>query len=99
MLNPHFVMQPGFQLSFAAIFGLIWLWNEVKPRMPHNKILKVIYTASLTSIVATIFTAPFVIAHFYSLPIYGLIGNLILLPIFSVAIMPLVILVLQQWII
>lgn len=92
MLNPHFVMQPGFQLSFAAIFGLIWLWNEVKPRMPHNKILKVIYTASLTSIVATIFTAPFVIAHFYSLPIYGLIGNLILLPIFSVAIMPLVML-------
>lgn len=89
-MNPHFVMQPGFQLSFAAIFGLIWLWNEVKPKMPNNKILKVIYTATLTSIVATIFTAPFVIAHFYSLPIYGLIGNLILLPIFSVAIMPLV---------
>ena len=90
MMNPHFVMQPGFQLSFAAIFGLIWLWNEVKPRMPHNKILKIIYTAVLTSVIATIFTAPFVIAHFYSLPIYGLIGNLILLPIFSVAIMPLV---------
>lgn len=89
-MNPHFVMQPGFQLSFAAIFGLIWLWNEVKPKMPNNKILKIIYTATLTSIIATIFTAPFVIAHFYSLPIYGLIGNLVLLPIFSIAIMPLV---------
>lgn len=90
MMNPHFVMQPGFQLSFAAIFGLIWLWNDVKPKMPNSKILKAIYTATLTSIVATIFTAPFVIAHFYSLPIYGLIGNLVLLPLFSVAIMPLV---------
>ena len=89
-MNPHFVMQPGFQLSFAAIFGLIWLWNDVKPKMPNNKILKIIYTATLTSVTATIFTAPFVIAHFYSLPIYGLIGNLILLPIFSIAIMPLV---------
>ncbi len=92
LMNPHYVMQPGFQLSFAAIFGLVWLWNDVKPRLPNNKILKILYTATLTSIVATIFTAPFVIAHFYSLPIYGLLGNLILLPIFSVAIMPLVIL-------
>ena len=89
-MNPHFVMQPGFQLSFAAIFGLIWLWNEVKPKMPRNKLLKITYTAALTSIIATIFTAPFVIAHFYSIPIYGLIGNLILLPVFSIAIMPLI---------
>lgn len=90
MMNPHYVMQPGFQLSFAAIFGLVWLWNDVRTPMPHNKLLKIIYTAVLTSVVATIFTAPFVAAHFYSLPLYGLVGNLILLPIFSVAIMPLV---------
>lgn len=90
LMNPHFVMQPGFQLSFAAIFGLVWLWNDIRPKMPHNKILKIICTAVLTSVVATMFTAPFVITHFYDLPIYGLIGNLILLPIFSIAIMPLV---------
>ena len=90
LMNPHYVMQPGFQLSFAAIFGLVWLWNDVKPKMPKNKLLKLIFTAVLTSVVATIFTAPFVIAHFNSVPIYGLIGNLILLPVFSIAIMPLV---------
>lgn len=90
LMNPHFVMQAGFQLSFAAIFGLVWLWNDLRPKMPHNKILKIIYTAVLTSLVATIFTAPFVVAHFYNLPIYSLIGNLVLLPIFSVAIMPLI---------
>lgn len=91
LMNPHYVLQPGFQLSFAAIFGLVWLWNDIKPKMPNNKILKILYTATLTSVVATLFTSPFVIAHFYSLPIYGLLGNLILLPIFSVAIMPLII--------
>ena len=90
LINPHFIMQPGFQLSFAAIFGLVWLWHTVRPKMPRNKLLKIIYTAVLTSVVATVFTAPFVVMHFYNLPIYGLIGNLILLPIFSIAIMPLV---------
>lgn len=90
LINPNYVMQAGFQLSFAAVFGLVWLFNVVNPKMPTNKILKIIYAATLTSIVATIFTAPFVAAHFYNFPLYSLIGNLILLPIFSVAIMPLV---------
>ncbi len=90
LINPHYVMQAGFQLSFAAVFGLIWLYYEIKPKMPENKILKIIYAMLLTSLVATLFTAPFVAAHFGTLPTYSLIGNLILLPVFSVAIMPLV---------
>lgn len=90
LINPHYVMQAGFQLSFAAVYGLIWLYSVVKPKMPRNKLLKIIYVAILTSLCATIFTAPFVAAHFGHFPVYGLIGNLVLLPVFSVAIMPLV---------
>ena len=92
LINPHYVMQPGFQLSFSAVFGLIWFWGDVQyvKRGRTQKILRTIYVAIMTSIIATIFTAPFVAAHFYAIPIYGLIGNLILLPIFSFAIMPLV---------
>ena len=89
-INPHYVMQAGFQLSFAAVFGLVWVYCDIKPKMPKNKTLKAIYVCALTSVVATIFTAPFVAMHFGAFPIYGLIGNLILLPIFSFAIMPLV---------
>lgn len=89
-INPHYVMQAGFQLSFAAVFGLIWVYSEIKPKMPRNKILKIIYACLITSVVATIFTAPFVAMHFGAIPIYSVIGNLILLPIFSFAIMPLV---------
>lgn len=90
LLNPHYVMQAGFQLSFAAVFGLVWLYECVKPKMPQNKIIKVTYIAVLTSVVATIFTAPFVAMHFGTFPTYSLIGNLIFLPIFSIAIMPLI---------
>lgn len=90
LLNPHYVMQAGFQLSFSAVFGLVWFFTCVKPKMPTNKFLRIIYAAVLTSVVATVFTAPFIAMHFGKFPIYSLIGNLIFLPIFSVAIMPLV---------
>ena len=84
-------MTAGFQLSFSAIFGLLWFWNSINPKMPKNKILHTCIVALLTAVIASIFTAPFVAAHFYSLPIYSVIGNIILLPIFSILIMPLVI--------
>lgn len=90
LFNPYFVMQAGFQLSFAAIFGLVWLWQDTQIKMPQNKILKYLYAAFLTAFVAGIFTAPFVAAHFGSLPIYGILGNLVFLPVFSFILMPLV---------
>ena len=91
LINPYYVMTAGFQLSFSAIFGLVWFWTVVNPKMPNNKILRIICTAILTAIIASLFTAPFVALHFYSVPLYSILGNLILLPIFSFLIMPLVI--------
>jgi competence protein ComEC len=94
LINPHYIMQPGFQLSFSAIFGLVWFFgdNKYKKLSFVQNILRIIKMAVMTSVIATLFTAPFVVSNFYSLPIYGLIGNMILLPVFSFAIMPLVIL-------
>ena len=90
LINPYYVMTAGFQLSFSAIFGLVWFWTIANPKMPNNKILHIIYAAILTAIIASLFTAPFVALHFYSVPMYSIIGNLVLLPIFSFLIMPLV---------
>lgn len=91
IINPYYVMRAGFQLSFAAIFGIMWLWQNVNPRMPNNRILKYIYAAFLTTLVATVFTTPFVLLHFGEFPIYGIIGNMIFLPLFSFILMPCVI--------
>lgn len=95
LINPYHIMQAGFQLSFAAIFGLVWFWNKDKTNAfiepeRQNKTLQVVYKTLMTTIIATLFTMPFVMAHFYSVPVYSLISNIILLPIFSFVIMPLV---------
>lgn len=93
MINPHYIMQAGFQLSFAAIFGLVWFFEKrtYKKLSPLKHGLNTLKIATQTSIIATLFTTPFIIYNFNSLPIYGLLGNLVLLPIFSFAIMPLII--------
>lgn len=92
LINPFYVMHAGFQLSFAAIFGLLWFFDgkEYTKRDWFSKISHILYLSLMTAIIATIFTMPFIIAHFGYIPLYGLIGNIILLPIFSFAIMPMI---------
>ncbi|MDR1207674.1 MAG: ComEC family competence protein [Rickettsiales bacterium] len=93
LINPHYVMDIGFQLSFAAIFGLTYLFAdrkyEIRTRL--QKIFQAVEMAILGTVIATIFTAPFIAYHFRTIQIYGLLGNLLCVPIFSIAIMPLVI--------
>lgn len=92
LINPFYVMTAGFQLSFAAIFGLLWFFKDVvyTKRDLLHRITHILYLSLMTTVIATIFTLPFIIAHFGNIPLYALIGNLIILPIFSFAIMPLV---------
>lgn len=92
LINPFYVMTAGFQLSFAAVFGLLWFYQnkEYIKRTTINKFFHWIYLSFMTALIATIFTLPFIIAHFGYLPIYSLLGNIIILPIFSFAIMPLI---------
>lgn len=92
--NPHVVTQVGFQLSFAAIFGLIWFFNDKKFDNKFTFIEKAkgwIYAAIMTSVIASLFTLPFIATHFDYVPLYSLIGNLVLVPVFSIIIMPLVV--------
>ena len=93
LINPFFVMHAGFQLSFAAIFGILWFFKDIQyvKRSILKKCLHIIYTTFITTLIATLFTLPFIIAHFGYIPLYGILGNLIILPIFSFVIMPLVV--------
>ncbi len=93
LINPFYVMHAGFQLSFAAMFGLLWFFDksEYQKRSKIKRIGHNLYTAFMTAVVAGTFTLPFIIAHFGYIPVYSLIGNFVILPIFSFAIMPMII--------
>ncbi len=81
--DPFLLWDVGFQLSFLAVFGLIYLqpkiyqWIEVK-----NKWLDQLWATTALSLAAQITTFPLSIYYFHQFPLYFIISNLfILLPL------------------
>lgn len=78
-LEPASVFAPAFQLSFAAVSGII-LWHP-KPGKVHS-LLHCALAASLA-------TAPFVALLGAPLPLAGLLANLVAVPLFGAVLVPL----------
>jgi competence protein ComEC len=98
LLQPEAVVEPGFQMSYAATAALVALaevWPH--PRRPINTplVLRLLQKAKdwliagiAVGLVAGAATAPFAIQHFNRVSIYGLPANLLLEPLSSFVIMP-----------
>ena len=94
LLQPESVVTPGFQMSFAASGALIATYDAwSRRRAEQERILgSMSFTwASLfvTSLVAGTATAPFAIYHFDRLAGFGLLANLLAMPIITFVSAPL----------
>lgn len=78
IIDPHQIFQLGFQMSFAAVAGillyyqLIYRWIYVK-----NKVLNYIWSLSAVSLAAQVFIIPLSLFYFHQFPIYFLFSSLI----------------------
>jgi competence protein ComEC len=98
LIQPEAVVEPGFQMSYAATAALVALaevWPH--PRRPINTplVLRALQKAKdwlvagiAVGVVAGAATAPFAIQHFNRVSLYGLPANLLLEPLSSLVIMP-----------
>lgn len=82
-VNPENICDPGFQLSYLAMTGLIVLFPLLKKILSGCKDLLVckIWEISSLSISCQVFTAPAVWYHFNTFPKYFLITNLAAVPL------------------
>ena len=81
--NPFLLWDVGFQLSYMAVFGLIWLQPIVFKLLyfRHSWLSKLWNLISL-SIAAQVLTFPFSVYYFHQFPVYFIISNLfIALPV------------------
>ena len=95
LLQPQAVITPGFQMSFSAAAALIMtarLWQSGAGASRHRGAFSQIRLffggLATTSLVAGTATAGFAAFHFHRIASFGLAGNLLVMPIFSLIVMP-----------
>ena len=87
LFNPNNLFEAGFQLSYAAVFGIVFLQPrlenllQVKPRVLHY--LWMLFTVSVAAQVATL---PIILFYFHQFPFYFWISNLFIIPVVTVII-------------
>ena len=94
--QPEALLNASFQMSFAAVVALIAayeVWGSAFARGRDKgwgrRIALYVGAVALTTVIATIATAPFSIYHFNRVSLfYGLLGNLIAVPLSSILVMP-----------
>jgi len=82
LIQPSFLFDVGFQLSYLALFFIIWfqplfaqLWE------PKNKFLKYIWDVVSVSFAAQIGTLPLSLYYFHQFPGLFFITNLVIIPL------------------
>ena len=86
---PEALVTPGFQMSFAATASLILVfpaWSRHANRLPW--IVRGAALLVLSSLIAGIATSPIAAAHFNRSAQYGLIANLLVVPVMGAVVMP-----------
>ncbi|MBP8944833.1 MAG: ComEC/Rec2 family competence protein [Paludibacteraceae bacterium] len=87
LVNPNYLFDIGFQLSYAAVFSIIYFQPYFTIFIPvSNKILKSLRDLLTVSVAAQIGTAPFTLYYFQQFPNYFLFTNLIVIPLSTIII-------------
>ncbi len=74
--NPHLVLDVGFQLSYAAILGIVYLQPRFYRGFEFNNwLVDKVWGMSTTCLAAQIAVAPFSLFYFHQFPVYFLLAN------------------------
>jgi len=100
-LRPETLMGPGFQMSFSATIALVavfgWMrdadWSQSRWPWP----LRMVAGVAMSSAVAGLATAPIAAAHFNQIPHFGLLANILSVPLMGAIIIPAAVLAAALW--
>lgn len=82
--NPYVIRDAGFQLSFAAVAGLAVIHPVYVQTFGKKGKLRQAFGVSLSSSLATL---PICVFYYYQFPLYGILLNLLIVPLVSCLLM------------
>ncbi len=92
VIRPEALFGPGFQMSFAATTALVVVFGLVRDHRDRlwraPRWLSPVLAVLISSAVAGAATAPFSAAHFNRIADYGLLANLLSVPVMGTVVMP-----------
>lgn len=81
IINPYFIFQVGFQLSYLAVFSIVafqpFIYNLVNPRW---KLTRYMWGILSVSVAAQIGVLPLSLFYFHQFPALFFLSNLVILP-------------------
>ena len=109
--RPEALLSPGFQMSFAATVALVAVFQTLRrrrarmlaarrPGAERRRLpgwLMGLGSIALCSLVAGLATAPVAAAHFHRMAEYGLLANILSMPLMGTVVMPGAVLAAALW--
>ena len=102
IISPYSLLTASFQLSFAAVTALVAFYDWLRPYMSDwyrqagwvQKTALYFAGVATTSLIAGLATAPFALYHFQAFAAYGLLANMVAIPVMAFWVMPMAIIAL-----
>ena len=82
--KPAWLLDVGFQLSFGAVAGLIWLYPKLKNYF-CNYLPVILGEAMALTTAAQLAVLPLLVGYFHQLPLISLVSNILLVPVLELA--------------
>lgn len=78
LIDPTYVFDVGFQLSFGAMLGIVTLYNPIASLLKvNNGVLRAVWSVTVVSVAAQLAVAPMVVYYFGQLPLMGIGLNIV----------------------
>ncbi len=85
LVKPLFLFQVGFQMSYAAVFAIVWIYPKLQRFwFPENVIVRKAWQLLAVSISAQLGVLPISLFYFHQFPALFFISNLVIVPFLGI---------------
>ncbi|MFD2247133.1 ComEC/Rec2 family competence protein [Pontibacter ruber] len=82
LYNPYYLLDVGFQLSFLAVLGIVYLQPLLYKTLEFdNRLLDKVWVLFTVSVAAQLITFPLGLLYFHQFPVYFWLANLVVVPV------------------